>query len=527
MFTMRSASWLSTAACLAAWFAGATADVDPIVIKGSKFFYKTNGTQFYIKGVAYQQNVITSGGNANAFADPLADAAGCARDIPYLKQLNTNTIRVYAVDPTADHSSCMTALANAGIYTLIDLGSPNTSITSVSPSWTTDLFTRYKAVVDAFQQYNNVLGFFSANEVIFNASSASAAPFVKAATRDTKAYIAQKGYRQIGVGYATDDDPSILAGASQYLNCGDAANSIDFFGYNIYSWCGQSTFEASGYEARTNEFSTFNIPVFLSEYGCNTTQPRIFQDTPVIYSSEMDGVWSGAIVYLYFNGPGDYGLVTVSSGSSSVSTLADFNNYSKQIATVSPTIVTASAYTPTNSAQACPATASFAAAASPLPPTPDASVCNCMYQSLACVPAAAVDKADYGTLFSYVCGNSAKSCAGILANGTTGTYGKYSGCNDVQKLGYVLDQYYHAQGASSYNCQFSGSAVLRPSATPSGSCASVLSSVSASSTSGSKSSSSPAAAPRNVVFGAREGGIAGVMLLVPVALISGMGMLLL
>jgi 1,3-beta-glucanosyltransferase GAS1 len=31
------------------------ADVDPIVIKGSKFFYKTNGTQFFMKGVAYQR----------------------------------------------------------------------------------------------------------------------------------------------------------------------------------------------------------------------------------------------------------------------------------------------------------------------------------------------------------------------------------------------------------------------------------------------------------------------------------------
>lgn len=302
---MRSSA--SALAVLATLWSCAQADVDPIVIKGSKFFYKTNGTQFYIKGVAYQQNVVQSGGNGNAFTDPLADANGCARDLPYLQQLDTNTIRVYAVDPKADHSQCMQMFANAGIYALIDLGSPNTSITSISPSWTVDLFNRYKSVVDAFAQYNNVLGFFSGNEVVFNYTQADAAAFVKAATRDTKAYIKSKGYRTIGVGYATEDDPGVVSPVAAYLNCGDQSSAIDFFGYNVYSWCGESSFSASGYDKRTQQFSSYSVPVFFSEYGCNLTQPRIFQDTPVIYGPLMDGVWSGALVYEYFNDENNYG----------------------------------------------------------------------------------------------------------------------------------------------------------------------------------------------------------------------------
>jgi hypothetical protein len=52
---------IATAIAAAALFArSALADVDPIVIKGSKFFYKTNGTQFFIQGVAYQRTYLLS-----------------------------------------------------------------------------------------------------------------------------------------------------------------------------------------------------------------------------------------------------------------------------------------------------------------------------------------------------------------------------------------------------------------------------------------------------------------------------------
>lgn len=39
----------------------AMAELDPIVIKGSKFFFKGNDTQFFMRGVAYQQELPSSG----------------------------------------------------------------------------------------------------------------------------------------------------------------------------------------------------------------------------------------------------------------------------------------------------------------------------------------------------------------------------------------------------------------------------------------------------------------------------------
>ena len=54
----------------------------------------------------------------STFIDPLADSTGCARDVPFLQQLGVNVIRVYSVDNTKNHDSCMSALEKAGIYTM-------------------------------------------------------------------------------------------------------------------------------------------------------------------------------------------------------------------------------------------------------------------------------------------------------------------------------------------------------------------------------------------------------------------------
>jgi len=51
-----------------------------------------------------------------------------------MKTIGTNAIRVYHVDPTADHSSCMNTFSNAGIYLFVDLDTFTTQINPVSYS---------------------------------------------------------------------------------------------------------------------------------------------------------------------------------------------------------------------------------------------------------------------------------------------------------------------------------------------------------------------------------------------------------
>ncbi|CAN8095244.1 unnamed protein product [Discula destructiva] len=467
---------------LAALVGQAFADVEPIVMKGQHFFYE-NGTQFFMKGVAYQRD---SGSSEAAkrdessidYIDPLADATRCARDVPILAAAGTNVIRTYALDPTADHDDCMSLLADAGIYVISDLSSPDQAIIRSAPVWDTALYSRYTSVIDAMKDYKNVIGFFGGNEVTNNASNTDASAFVKAAVRDAKAYINSTADRWMGVGYAANDDATIRDNMAYYFNCGDQDSAIDFWGYNIYEWCGESTFETSGYSEVVSFFSNYSIPVFFSEYGCNNdgAADRIFQETTELYSSEMTEVIAGGIVYMYFQEDNDYGLVS-EIGSKSVSTLKDYTSLSSRVNAAKPTSTSMDAYSATNTAASCPAIGSSWQAANILPPTPDSDLCECMYNSLTCVASADIESDGYGELYGYICGEDSSYCAGVTTNATSGVYGAYSMCDATQMLGYVLDQYYQGQDSAESACSFSGQATIKTAATASA-CSSQLASAS-------------------------------------------------
>ncbi|THV54842.1 hypothetical protein BGAL_0019g00430 [Botrytis galanthina] len=464
----------AAAALTGAFFASsaAAADLPSIVIKGSHFFYE-NGTEFFIRGVAYQQDVNANTTSDATFTDPLADEAGCKRDIPILQELGTNVIRVYAINSSLDHSVCMGLLNDAGIYLIQDLSNPSSSINRNDPEWSTDLFATYAGVVDAMAKYTNVLGFFAGNEVSNDVNNTNASAFVKAAVRDTKAYIKTKGYRTIGVGYATNDDANIRIDLAHYFNCGDADSAIDFWGYNIYSWCGDSSYTKSGYDQRTLEFANYSVPAFFAEYGCNTVQPRKFTEVGAIYGDKMTEVWSGGIVYMYFQEANDYGLVSVSGDS--VSKLSDFTALSKQLASATPSFTNSASYTVTNTvAQACPATGTAWAASSNLPPIANAELCECMVKSLSCVANSGISGNSSADLFDYVCGLDSAACDGISKDATTGTYGAYSMCTSAQQLSFVFDQYYQNNNKAATACDFSGNAKTQTGA-KSSTCSSLIS----------------------------------------------------
>ncbi|KAI9844456.1 MAG: 1,3-beta-glucanosyltransferase gas1 [Sclerophora amabilis] len=413
----------------------------------------------------------------NQYTDPLADVERCEKDIPNLIQLRTNTIRVYAINPERDHTRCMEMLQDAGIYVVSDLSAPGSSINRQDPQWNAELYARYTAVVDEMAKFSNLLGFLGGNEVTNDVNNTQAAPYVKAAVRDMKAYIKRKDYRPIGVGYATSDGDKIRSDLADYFNCGTVEDGVDFWGYNIYSWCGSdSSYKTSGYEDRTEEFSDYSVPAFFAEYGCNDPKPRVFDDVPALYGPEMSRVWSGGIIYMYFQEDNDYGLVSV-EGDGSVSKLEDFEALSSQIAKATPTGVNSASYSPTNTKlRACPTTGPSWNASSELPPTPNQELCSCMMQSISCGPKPGLSDEETGELFGQVCGASEEACTGIAHDGSKGVYGAYSMCNSTEQLAWVLNAYYNESRASNRDraCDWDGQAQERNPGTLSGSCNELL-----------------------------------------------------
>lgn len=278
----------------------------------------------------------SSGFNPGSGVDPLSDANVCMRDAVLMQRMGVNTIRVYNLDPDIDHTQCASIFNAAGIYMMLDVNSPlpNESLNRIAPweSYNLDYITRVFKVVESFKNYNNTMGFFSANEIINEQSVPQVPQYVRAVTRDMKDYIAKHSKRAIPVGYSAADVRPLLHDTFAYFSC-NLANStsskMDFFGLNSYSWCGDSSYTTSTYDVLVKDFSNTTVPIFFSEYGCIQPSPRKFTEVGTIYSNPMMGVFSGGIVYEYSQEPNNYGLVVVNSNNS-VSLKGDYVSFMNQ-----------------------------------------------------------------------------------------------------------------------------------------------------------------------------------------------------
>jgi hypothetical protein len=93
--------------------------------------------------------------------------------------------------------------------------------------------------------------------------------------------------------------------------------------------------------------------VSLSEYGCKEVKPRKFSEVPILYSSDMTGVYSGGLIYEYSMEESGFGLVQLNGNS--VQELPDFTTLQTQFnSTPAPT--GDGGYKPSLPPSACPPT---------------------------------------------------------------------------------------------------------------------------------------------------------------------------
>lgn len=371
-----------------------------------------------------------------------------------MKDLGINVVRVYEIDPAKDHEACMKAFEDAGLYLLLDIATPKYSINRKHPEYDVQLYNAYRNTVAAFAKYPHVFGFIAGNEVTNDKTNTEASMFVKAAIRDMKTFLRKTGARAIPVGYASNDDEFIRDDIKDYFICGDSEEAkADFYGLNLYEWCGNSSFEKSGYKDRTKELENFGRPVFLSEYGCNLVRPRPFTEVEALYSSDMTSVWSGGVAYEWTQENNEYGLVRISG--SAAQPLQDYTNLQQVLKNVKPQGVKMDDYNPSPPSNVnCPSVKETWKATNDLPPTPSEGACSCMRENLSCAVSSAIQQSSSNSTL----GNQLDTMCGLVPcndiSNSNGSYGKFAFCSPEDKLSYLYNLYAkdkHAKTACDFN----------------------------------------------------------------------------
>jgi hypothetical protein len=468
--------------------------------QGSHFFYERTGAQFFMRAVHYQD--FRDDFNAtSSIIDSLEDGAKCDRDIPYLQALGINTVYIVFVRPDAIHSTCMAKLRAAGIYVIVNLGG-STSDVLQNNRWDRPLQQRYTAIVNSLAGFSNVLGFWIM-------SDSNALPFVKAAIRDVKEYLQISKHRSIPIGYAILHQDNFIL--SEFLSCGEQNSQIDFLFYYLSKACPGTSQMQEDLQRLVSIQSP--LPIFLVTKPCATIAMADSKLLLSAYSENYTSVHSGLILFNYFDSAlsnrsgkswivicygfkiyrGFLGLVEVKAAS--VTPRPGFSALASQMAYIQPLSTKMAEYSPTRTANpSCSSIFSFNALyyedrsdtsttvmqlATVLPPTPDATLCNCMMETLDCaqnsdtiVETESLNATE--NLLNRVCPQNKSWCLGASANATEGSYGAFSVCNSTERASWVLNRLYSGRGRDSEACTSSGGLLRMPSKSQSKKCQSLL-----------------------------------------------------
>ena len=158
--------------------------------------------------------------------DILSDPTVCQRDVSSFQDLGVNTVVVRDLDSKQDHGPCLQVLEDNGIYVIVSLPTVAYQVTSVTSAWTLEMFQDFTDIVDELSSHLNVLAYYAATESIdtpvFGGGQYRGlqGPYTKAIIRDIRAYMQQRNYRSVPMGYSNADNVDVQLSATEYLTCG-------------------------------------------------------------------------------------------------------------------------------------------------------------------------------------------------------------------------------------------------------------------------------------------------------------------
>ncbi|KAK0343382.1 1,3-beta-glucanosyltransferase [Friedmanniomyces endolithicus] len=299
----------------------------PIVTRGNAFW--RDGERFFVKGIAYvPRSSNRERGIREDSVDPLSDAhlPELKEDVALIRNLGLNSISLYNVDSSKDHSQAMAHLEENGIYVTVklfnDLEAPTAMPKNESnfkaksatwPMYDNPLVTNAFRLVHNLSRYPNLLGFVVSGRCMHTPQTIPMAEVLRACIRDTKAFLRSfDGVRQIPVGVSADNTQTSMIAQVRYFSAGLAAERADFMAKQCYSWAGPSSFTVSGWQNMVERIGPETMmPMLMGEYGAKTRKSRPWDEVTCLYSPHMTSVYSGGFAYTYLENGNNYGVVKI------------------------------------------------------------------------------------------------------------------------------------------------------------------------------------------------------------------------
>ncbi|KAF3070614.1 1,3-beta-glucanosyltransferase GAS1 [Daldinia childiae] len=174
---------------------------------------------------------------------------------------------------------------------------------------------RFFQAVENLASYPNLLGFAIPNDLLRVLERTVAAPIIRAMVRDIRRYLSllavKRNQRIVPVGIFSLDMSLPLKDQFEYCCSGDDNETVDFFVFDYVCFDAKRAMQTSKGPEPLEMFFNTHIPVSFV-YGYNRLIPRGFLDTRTIYlHPDMRHVFSGGIVFQFFDGPNRDGLVAL------------------------------------------------------------------------------------------------------------------------------------------------------------------------------------------------------------------------